>query len=90
VIEHKRGKPCDVLRLERKPFTLKLLKGSVHVKRVPEYDHVHHGRWVVVDLEGKGSHARSVPMAAWAKAGVDNLRHRVRTWGTSSIETTHI
>jgi integrase len=29
------------------------------------------GRWVIVDLEGKGSRIRSVPMPAWAKAAVD-------------------
>ena len=29
------------------------------------------GRWVIVDLEGKGSRVRSVPMPAWAKAAVD-------------------
>ena len=29
------------------------------------------GRWVLVDLEGKGSRVRSVPMPAWAKALLD-------------------
>ncbi|MBS1984054.1 MAG: tyrosine-type recombinase/integrase [Bdellovibrionales bacterium] len=29
------------------------------------------GRWVIVDLVGKGSRVRSVPMPAWAKAAVD-------------------
>jgi site-specific recombinase XerC len=29
------------------------------------------GRWVIVDIEGKGSRIRSVPMPAWAKAAVD-------------------
>ena len=29
------------------------------------------GRWVLVDIEGKGSRIRSVPMPAWAKAAVD-------------------
>lgn len=28
------------------------------------------GRWVIVDVEGKGSRIRSVPMPAWAKAAV--------------------
>ena len=29
------------------------------------------GRWVLVDLQGKGNRCRSVPMPAWAKAAVD-------------------
>jgi site-specific recombinase XerD len=29
------------------------------------------GRWVLVDVEGKGNRIRSVPMPAWAKAAVD-------------------
>lgn len=29
------------------------------------------GRWVIVDLVGKGSRVRSVPMPSWAKAAVD-------------------
>ncbi len=29
------------------------------------------GRWVLVDVEGKGRRIRSVPMPAWAKAAVD-------------------
>ena len=29
------------------------------------------GRWVIVDLVGKGSRVRTVPMPAWAKASVD-------------------
>jgi site-specific recombinase XerD len=29
------------------------------------------GRWVLVDVEGKGSRIRSVPMPAWAKAAID-------------------
>ena len=29
------------------------------------------GRWVLVDLEGKGHRSRSVPMPAWAKAAAD-------------------
>lgn len=36
-------------------------------------DHVQQrdGRWVLVDLVGKGSKIRSVPMPAWAKAAID-------------------
>ena len=30
------------------------------------------GRWVLVDIEGKGRRVRSVPMPAWAKAAVDS------------------
>jgi site-specific recombinase XerD len=33
------------------------------------------GRWVIVDLLGKGNRVRTVPMANWAKAAVD-------TWST--------
>jgi site-specific recombinase XerD len=29
------------------------------------------GRWVIVDLEGKGSRTRSVPMPAWTKSAID-------------------
>ena len=29
------------------------------------------GRWVVVDIEGKGNRVRSVPMPAWAKAAIE-------------------
>ena len=32
------------------------------------------GRWVVVDVEGKGSRFRSVPMPPWAKAAVDHWK----------------
>jgi site-specific recombinase XerD len=30
------------------------------------------GRWVIVDIEGKGNRIRSVPMPAWAKAALDH------------------
>ena len=30
------------------------------------------GRWCVVDLQGKGSRVRTVPIPAWAKTAVDN------------------
>lgn len=29
------------------------------------------GRWVIVDLQGKGRRVRSVPMPSWAKAAID-------------------
>jgi site-specific recombinase XerD len=32
------------------------------------------GRWVLVDVKGKGSRLRSVPVPAWAKAAVDRWR----------------
>jgi site-specific recombinase XerD len=34
------------------------------------------GRWVVVDLVGKGLRVRSIPMPAWAKAAVDKWAER--------------
>ena len=30
------------------------------------------GRWVIVDLMGKGSRVRTVPMPAWAKSAIDH------------------
>ena len=30
------------------------------------------GRWVIIDLVGKGSRVRTVPMPAWAKASIDH------------------
>lgn len=37
------------------------------------FDHVQQreGRWVIVDLVGKGNRVRTVPMPSWAKAAVD-------------------
>jgi integrase len=37
------------------------------------FDHVaqREGRWVVVDLVGKGNRTRTVPMPSWAKAALD-------------------
>jgi site-specific recombinase XerD len=37
------------------------------------FDHIQQreGRWVIVDLVGKGNRVRTVPMPAWAKAAVD-------------------
>jgi site-specific recombinase XerD len=32
------------------------------------------GRWVIVDLRGKGQRVRSVPMPSWAKAALDVWR----------------
>lgn len=32
------------------------------------------GRWVIVDLVGKGNRVRSVPMPSWAKAAIDAWR----------------
>jgi len=38
-----------------------------------EFKHIQQrdGRWVIVDLVGKGNRVRSVPMPSWAKAAVD-------------------
>lgn len=38
-----------------------------------EFRHIQQrdGRWVIVDLVGKGNRVRSVPMPSWAKAAVD-------------------
>lgn len=37
------------------------------------FDHIaqREGRWVIVDLVGKGNRVRSVPIPAWAKAAID-------------------
>ena len=39
------------------------------------------GRWVIVDLVGKGTRVRSVPVPSWAKAALD-------AWITSAEFTT--
>lgn len=39
------------------------------------------GRWVIVDLVGKGNRVRSVPMPSWAKAAID-------AWAEAAIFTT--
>jgi integrase len=38
-----------------------------------EFRHVQQreGRWAIIDLVGKGTRIRTVPMPAWAKAGID-------------------
>ena len=38
-----------------------------------EFDHIaqREGRWVIVDLVGKGNRVRTVLMLSWAKAAVD-------------------
>jgi site-specific recombinase XerD len=36
-----------------------------------EHLQLREGRWVIVDLLGKGNKTRSVPMPAWAKAAID-------------------
>ncbi len=37
------------------------------------FDHIaqREGRWVIVDLVGKGNRVRSIPIPAWAKAAID-------------------
>lgn len=66
----------DGLRSKRDRALLALLVGcglrrselaALELKRIQQRE----GRWVLVDLEGKGSRVRSVPMPAWAKAAVD-------------------
>lgn len=66
----------DGLRIKRDRALLALLVGCglrrselahLDADRIQQRE----GRWVVVDIEGKGSRIRSVPMPAWAKAAVD-------------------
>jgi site-specific recombinase XerD len=66
----------DGLRARRDQALLALLVGcglrrselaTLELERIQQRE----GRWVIVDLEGKGSRVRSVPMPAWAKAAVD-------------------
>jgi site-specific recombinase XerC len=40
---------------------------SLHVSHLQQRE----GRWVIVDLLGKGGKVRSVPIAAWVKASID-------------------
>lgn len=37
------------------------------------FDHIQQrdGRWVIVDLTGKGNHVRTIPMPSWAKVAID-------------------
>lgn len=42
------------------------------------------GRWVIVDLEGKGKRVRTVPMPNWAKAAID------RWTAAAGISTGHL
>lgn len=66
----------DSLRARRDRALLALLIGC-GLRRSEaaelEFDRIQQreGRWVVVDVEGKGKRIRSVPMPAWAKAAVD-------------------
>lgn len=39
------------------------------------------GRWVIVDLVGKGQRVRSVPMPAWVKAAIDDWAQAAGTSG---------
>ena len=66
----------DGLRARRDQALLALLVGcglrrselaSLELGRIQQRE----GRWVIVDLQGKRSRVRSVPMPAWAKAAVD-------------------
>lgn len=66
----------DGLRARRDRALLALLVGcglrrselaALDLDRIQQRE----GRWVVVDVEGKGNRVRSVPMPAWAKAALD-------------------
>jgi site-specific recombinase XerD len=69
--------PCgDQLRARRDRALLALLVGcglrrseiaALDLDRIQQRE----GRWVVVDVAGKGKRMRSVPMPAWAKAALD-------------------
>jgi site-specific recombinase XerD len=43
------------------------------------FDHIQQreGRWVIVDLVGKGNRVRTVPMPSWAKAAIDEWTQTV-------------
>jgi integrase len=47
------------------------------------YDHIQQrdGRWVIVDLVGKGNRVRTVPIPSWVKAALDE-------WALASVFTT--
>jgi site-specific recombinase XerD len=71
------GAPAgDGLRARRDRALLALLLGC-GLRRAElaalDFDHVaaREGRWVLVDLEGKGKRVRSVPMPTWAKTALD-------------------
>ena len=77
---------CDSLRAKRDRALLALLVGcglrrselaELELHRIQQRE----GRWVIVDLEGKGSHIRTVPMPAWAKAAVDTWTSAARIQG---------
>jgi integrase len=41
-----------------------------------EFEHIQQreGRWIIIDLRGKGGRIRSVPVPSWVKVAVDNWR----------------
>jgi len=41
------------------------------------FDHIQQrvGRWVIVDLVGKGNRVRTVPIPSWAKVAIDERTH---------------
>lgn len=66
----------DTLKGNRDQALLALLVGcglrrSELAALTVEHIQQREGRWVIVDLIGKGSRVRSVPMPSWAKAAVD-------------------
>ncbi len=40
-----------------------------------------HGRWVLLDIEGKGGRRRTVPVPAWAKTAIDAWLHKAQITG---------
>jgi len=67
---------ADTLKGKRDQALLSLLLGcglrrSELAALTPGHIQQREGRWVLVDLAGKGSRVRSVPMPSWAKAAVD-------------------
>lgn len=66
----------DSLRPRRDRALLALLVGcGLRRSEIAELDmdriQQREGRWIIVDVEGKGNRIRTVPMPAWAKAATD-------------------
>jgi site-specific recombinase XerD len=51
------------------------------------HDHIQQreGRWVIVDLVGKGNRVRTVPMPSWAKSAVDAWVNEIGTPGSGRV-----
>ena len=50
------------------------------------FDHIQQrdGRWVIVDIIGKGGRVRTIPMPSWAKAALDSWAERL-IWTTGNV-----